>query len=342
MILFLLSLIPVYLYLGSSLADNWFEWGLIFILFASILSFPFKKRFKYQNHLAFISMGFLTFLMVFTVLRDVISFLGGPSYPSYTILIPTIICLIVGFWNGNYGLRVKRVQVPVQDLPDSLEGFKIAQISDLHIGPTIKRPYVQKVVDMINSLNAHMITLTGDIGDGRVTEFQDDITPLSQMRSSYGSYFALGNHEYYWGANDWLNEMSKVGINNLVNSSKIIEHAGIKISISGIPDPVSRTKPDFENLKNSSDYKILLSHRPGVAQEASQYGFNLQLSGHTHGGQFFPWTIVVKFVHKLSQGLHQVGSMWLYINPGTGSWGPLLRLGTTSEVTLLTLTQAKK
>jgi predicted MPP superfamily phosphohydrolase len=113
------------------------------------------------------------------------------------------------------------------------------------------------------------------------------------------------------------------------------------VLIAGIPDPVSRVTPDFNSFKNSSaDYRILLSHRPGIALEASENTIDLTLSGHTHAGQFFPWTIVVKFVHKISKGLHQVGRMWIYVNPGTGSWGPLIRLGTSPEITLLTLTQS--
>jgi len=115
--------------------------------------------------------------------------------------------------------------------------------------------------------------------------------------------------------------------------------------VAGIPDPVSRITPDLIGVQDSepgekADIKILLSHRPGIAKEASLNGFDIQLSGHTHGGQFFPWTIVVKFVHRMSQGLHKVNGMWLYINPGTGSWGPLLRLGTTPEITLLTLSKS--
>lgn len=198
------------------------------------------------------------------------------------------------------------------------------------------------MVSKVNSLEADLIVLTGDIGDGPVKKFRKDISPLGFLKAKHGSFFVTGNHEYYWNANEWLGVMNNLGIINLINRGKVLVHQNKKILVAGVPDPVSRLLPDLMGmLETESDYKILLSHRPGIAGQASQAGYNLQLSGHTHGGQFFPWTLVVRFVHEMSKGLHRVNDMWLYVSPGTGSWGPLIRLGTTPEITLLTLTQSK-
>lgn len=346
LILFFLATIPVYLYVGLRLSSHWSHWAVLGIIFLGVISFPFRKLFKFQLHLSYTSMGVLSFLLLFTVLRDVIYLTTQKLFSPIYVLEFTFISLFIGFMNAILGPRVKRVMVPVANLPSELVGFKISQISDLHIGATIRFPYVTKVVQKVNKLEPDLIVLTGDIGDGKVSKYREDIAPLSKLKSRHGSFFTTGNHEYYWNANEWLSVMNNVGIINLINRGKVIEHGTKRVLIAGIPDPVSRLLPDLLGMQesesaNSADFKILLSHRPGIANEASLCGYHLQLSGHTHGGQFFPWTIVVKFVHKMSIGLHRVNNMWLYVNPGTGSWGPLIRLGTTPEITLLTLTQSK-
>lgn len=170
--------------------------------------------------------------------------------------------------------------------------------------------------------------------------YREDIHPLSQLRARLGSFYVTGNHEYYWGGNEWLNVMNNLGMVVLMNRGKIIQHKNARILMGGIPDPVSKILPDLESIIKvgiESDFKILLSHRPGIARSAEPLGFDLQLSGHTHGGQFFPWTLVVKFVHEFHRGLSRLGKMWVYVNMGTGSWGPFLRVGSTTEITLLEL-----
>lgn len=292
-------------------------------------------------------MGVLSYLLVFAILRDVIFLVSKYQISNFVILALTVVCNVYGLINAISGPKIKKIFVSIENLPQELEEFKIAQISDLHVGATIRKKYVEKVVTKTNALNAHMIALTGDIGDGHVSHYRLDIDPLRNLRSKYGSFYTPGNHEYYWNVNEWLAVMNNLGIINLVNRGKVINHRGNYILIAGIPDPVSRVAPDLLGIQSSetgeiAQLKILLSHRPGIAAEASRLGFDLQLSGHTHGGQFFPWTLAVKLVHKISRGLHRVGPMWVYVNPGTGSWGPLLRLGTTPEITLLTLVSDKK
>lgn len=343
LILFSLATLPIYFYLGLRLSSHWSHWAILGGLYLAIMSFPFRKLFKFQLHLSYTAMGFMSFLLLFTFLRDVIFLTSQHLYSPVLVIGFTFISLSLGFFNAARGPRIRKIIIPSDQLPDELNGFKIVQISDLHIGPTIGSRYVEKVVRMVNMLEPDLIALTGDIGDGPVKKYRNDISPLGFLKSKHGSFFVTGNHEYYWNANEWLSVMNNLGIINLINRGKIIDHHHKKILVAGVPDPVSRLLPDLTGMQETSaHYKILLSHRPGIAHQASISGYDLQLSGHTHGGQFFPWTIVVKIVHKMSKGLHRVNSMWLYVSTGTGSWGPLIRLGTNPEITLLTLTQSNE
>jgi predicted MPP superfamily phosphohydrolase len=346
LILIITCLVPVYFYLSIRLSSHWSHWIFLAGLFLLILSFPFKNKFRYQLQLIYFGMGSLSYILIFTLLRDVIFLTTNQLSPAWAVMAMSSLCLVLGFLKASRGPIVKKINVPIENLPENLNGFKIAQISDLHIGATIRKSYVEGVVKKVNEQGAQLIALTGDIGDGMVKHYRLDVSPLGKLKSSYGSFFIPGNHEYYWNVNEWLTVMNNLGIINLVNRGKVIQHRGGSVLIAGIPDPVGGIAPDLLGVQDSAsgdkaDFRILLSHRPGIAQEAARNGFDLQLSGHTHAGQFFPRTLVVKMVHRISYGLHKVGSMWIYVNPGTGSWGPHLRLGTTPEITLLTLTQSK-
>mgnify|MGYP003574900613 CR=1 FL=1 len=284
-------------------------------------------------------MGVLSFALVFTLLRDLVGFFY--LLPKSFILIGTLLATFIGSWMASRGPRIKKISLSVMPGQEKLRGLKIAQISDLHVGPTIKAKYVKQVVEKTNSLSADLIALTGDIADGKVDLYQEEALPLKDLSSSLGVFYVPGNHEYYWDIHGWLKVMENLNMHILINQNKLVQFQGEKLSVSGIPDLQStHVKADLKaSLAGSeeSKFKILLSHRPGIADQASQLGFHLQLSGHTHGGQFFPWTLVVKMVHKYAQGLHQLNQMWIYVNPGTGSWGPLLRLGTIPEITLIEL-----
>jgi uncharacterized protein len=343
LILFLLSLIPAYIYLCLRLASEWYEWLYIFAIFLPIMSFPFRKVIKHQTHLTYAAMAILTYIFLFTIIRDLFFIFSGFLWPVKYVTLPSFVCIVTGFLNAIIGLRIKKVLIPVKNLPADLSGLTICQISDLHVGPTIKKKYIHKVVNKVNALSVDIIALTGDIGDGPVSIHKEDASILRYLKSKHGIFYVTGNHEYYWNVKDWLKIMSDNGFSNLVNRSESIVVGDATVNITGVPDPIGGVNPVFPDfdLTKTEEYRILLSHRPGIWELASKKGFDLQLSGHTHGGQFFPWTLVVKFVHKLSKGLHRVDKMWVYVNPGTGSWGPLVRLGTTPEITILTLTQSK-
>ena len=330
--------VPDFSYLYWRLASGPWDALYLSLPFLLLASFPFKNIHRYQRKLIYLSLGVITYLTLMTLIRDVFMLITHKTLSPLWVYAGTMLFILGGTLHAWLGPHVKRVQISVKDLHSDLENFTIAQISDLHIGPTIRKKYVQKVVEKTNALNASIIALTGDIGDGPVKQYQNDIQPLSKLHAQFGTFYVTGNHEYYWNGMDWINVMNDVGMNTLINRAMTVKVKEARVLVAGIPDPVSRVTGDIAVMgQNTADFKVLLSHRPGIAKVAEASGFDLQLSGHTHGGQFFPWTIVVKFVHEFSRGLGRLNKMWVYVNVGTGSWGPFLRVGSTTEITLLEL-----
>ena len=250
-----------------------------------------------------------------------------------------------GFYSARKGPTIINQDIYLKNLPDSFENFTIAQISDLHVGPTIKKPYVEKVVNQISTINPDLIAITGDMVDGSIDYLRRDLEPLSQVVAKYGTYFVTGNHEYYSGAERWLDETDRMGFTNLVNDNKLITIKDQNIALAGVNDyrahqiiPSHRSNPQAA-LKgiNSKKVKILLAHQPSSIFQANEAGFDLQISGHTHGGQFWPFTYPTKQANPYLSGLHNHNGTQIYVNSGTGYWGPPLRLGVTAEITLFKL-----
>lgn len=334
---------PLFLYLGWSL-NSVFGWSLTALLFVLVFSFPFVRLGPVVNQLRYLAMAYLSYLVIFVVLKDLLRLIGYRGPPSWAYG-AAVASLVLGYLIAYQGPRLVKLRLPVAALPVDLEGFKIIHISDLHVGPTIRRGYVEKVVETVNQLSPDLIALTGDIGDGPVDLYRDDIAPFLQLRSKFGVFYVPGNHENYWNANEWMNVMNNLKAIVLLNRGKMISVNETSVLVAGVSDPAGHPKPDPSaalRTGEEANYKILLSHRPGIAAEASKLGFDLLLSGHTHGGQFFPWTIVVRFVHKYFQGQYLIDRMWLNVNTGTGTWGPFLRLGTTSEITQIELYRSDK
>jgi len=240
---------------------------------------------------------------------------------------------------------VKVVDIPFKNLPTQLEGFRIVQITDIHVSPTVKRPYVAGIVSKVNQLDADIVALTGDLVDGSVRRLSGDVEPLAGARSRHGNFFVTGNHEYYSGAPAWMRKVQSLGFTVLHNSHRLIVHNGRKILLGGVTDykagqfyPSHRSDPHTA-LQGAppADLKILLAHQPKNIFAAAKAGFDLQISGHTHGGQFFPWNFMIHFFQPYVAGLHQHENTQIYISRGTGYWGPPVRLGSPSEITLLRL-----
>lgn len=267
-----------------------------------------------------------------------------------------------GFWAARRTALVVRVDVPIVGLPATLHGFTVAQISDIHVGPTIRRAYVQRIVARVNALGADMVAITGDLVDGRVDELRQHVAPLSGLTSTHGTFFVTGNHEYYSGAHAWVDELRGLGIHVLMNEHMVLHHesgagAGCAavdrdtemVVVAGVADfsahhfdESHRSDPAaaIAGAPLGARLRLLLAHQPRTAPVAAIAGFHLQLSGHTHGGQFWPWMHFVKFQQPFTAGLHRFADLWVYTNRGTGYWGPPKRFGVASEITHLRLVTA--
>ena len=315
---------------------------------------PLKDRLMLASMLA---LGSFSSLLVFTLLRDVALLVSAAigAAPVETALriqgalaVPLLAALatVVGFINARRRARIRRVDIPVAGLPAALNGFSIAQISDLHVGPTIKRNYLERVVDAVNDLGADMIAVTGDLVDGSVRDLSRHTEPLSRLTARHGAFFVTGNHEYYSGAHAWIAEIRRLGLSVLLNEHVVLLHEGATVVVAGVTDlnavyfdPAHRSDPAgaMKGAPPDAGARVLLAHQPRSAFAAASAGFDLQLSGHTHGGQFFPWNFVVRLFHPFTAGLHRVGRLRVYISRGTGYWGPPKRLGAPSEITYLRL-----
>lgn len=253
---------------------------------------------------------------------------------------------VLGVLQALRGPRVVAVDVPVKGLAAGLDGLRIAQITDLHVGPTIRRAQVQAVVEKTLSLAPDLVAVTGDLVDGEASRLAPHVAPLAALRAPLGVYYVPGNHEYYWDARAWLSRVEELGMVPLLNDSRLLERGGARLRVGGVPDEtgsyfIKAHAQDFARAAvGDADFKLLLAHRPTGADAADKAGFGLQLSGHTHGGQFFPWSLVIGLFHRYARGLHRHGGLWLYVCPGTGYWGPALRFGVPAEIALLTLRRA--
>jgi predicted MPP superfamily phosphohydrolase len=296
-----------------------------------------------------LTMGLLSSMLVLTALRDIgLALVAVPSFAVPTaILVPVIAVLItlIGFVNARRLPRVVEVSIPLAGLPQALVGFTIVQISDLHIGPTIKRDYVQAIVDRVNSLSADLIAITGDVVDGTVEQLCADTAPLAGLASRHGSYVVTGNHEYYSGVKEWWAEFARLGLHGLMNEHLVIKHDGANLVLAGVADFSAQA---FDPTQGSDPAKalagappgvpkVLLAHQPRSAKAAATAGFDLQLSGHTHGGQFWPWPLLVRLQQPYTAGLHRLDKLWIYTSRGTGYWGPPKRFGAPAEITRITL-----
>ncbi|MEP6964892.1 MAG: metallophosphoesterase, partial [Polaromonas sp.] len=249
---------------------------------------------------------------------------------------------------------VVRVDVPIRGLPPAWHGFTVVQISDIHVGPTIRRPYLRRIVDRVNALEADLVAITGDLVDGQVSELAAHVAPLADLRSRHGTYFVTGNHEYYSGADAWIEELRRLGLTVLLNEHVVLAHPnaadarGVRLVLAGVTDfnaghfdPAHRSSPAAALLGAPPQaVRVLLAHQPRSAAAAAAAGFDLQLSGHTHGGQFYPWNLFVRFQQPFTAGLHRLEGLWVYTSRGTGYWGPPKRFGAPSEITHLRLVSA--
>jgi uncharacterized protein len=257
----------------------------------------------------------------------------------------SVVLAILGWREMASGPVINHIKIPIAGLSPSLNGMTIVQISDLHVGATIGNNYVQRIVDQVMAFAPDLIALTGDLADGAVDILSKDLEPLAKLKAPLGKYFVTGNHEYYWDVDAWVNKTRELGFTPLLNENRVAPFRGGNILVGGVTDttgesfdPAHKSDPRKAAATTEQvEVKILLAHRPDSYKEAEPAGFDLQLSGHTHGGQFFPWSLIISFFHTYARGLHRHGRLWIYVNVGTGYWGPPHRFAVPSEITVLTL-----
>lgn len=314
---------------------------------------PLSDRLAWAGMLA---MGLFSSLLVLTLLRDVLLLAGfvGAGSTAWSIgtarAVPVLALLVslIGFANARRTARVVTVRVPITDLPAALHGFSIAQISDIHVGPTIKRAYLEAIVTVVNRLQADVIAITGDLVDGSVAQLAPHTAPLAGLCAIQGTFFVTGNHEYYANALAWIAEIRRLGITVLLNEHVVLTHGTHQIVLGGVTDfnghhfDESHRSDPVAALRGApaAAVRILLAHQPRSAAAAADAGFDLQLSGHTHGGQFFPWNLFVPLQQPYTAGLHRLRQLWVYTSRGTGYWGPPKRFCAPSEITLIQLVPA--
>ncbi len=245
--------------------------------------------------------------------------------------------------NGAYGVlrgpRLKHVTVPLAKLPRAAHGYRIAVVSDIHLGPILGKAHTRRIVDTINAVQPDLITVVGDLVDGTVPELGPAARPLADLRARDGAYFVTGNHEYFSGAAPWVEFVRELGVHPLENDR--VELA--RFDLAGVNDLAGTAQgqgPDYAKALGDRDRSraaVLMAHQPVTVHDSVRHGVDLQLSGHTHGGQLWPGNHLAELANPTVAGLERYGDTQLYVTWGAGAWGPPVRVGAPSDITVVTL-----
>jgi uncharacterized protein len=358
-------LATAYAYTAARLASGLWGLGVLAIPFVLIWIVPVfywsggrDGEESWLDHLAhqasYLSMAWVSFALVLTLVRDLALFvtLELPFERAHAVvaeagvpavLVGSILALAIGALTALRGPRVEEVDLRVPGLHPDLDGFRIAQISDLHVGRSIRRAYVERTVERTRALAPDLVALTGDMVDGRVARLAPHVAPLAALAEGGCAFFVLGNHDCYSGPAAWIAHFRGMGMRVLLNEHAVVRKGAATLLVGGVVDPAYRERRPEISLEDApgADFHLLLAHNPKLAPLGARAGFDLMLSGHTHAGQFLPWTLAVRLVHAPHvAGLSREGAMQVYVSAGTGSWGPPVRFGTTPEITLVRLARA--
>ncbi|MFJ7260494.1 metallophosphoesterase [Streptomyces globosus] len=244
---------------------------------------------------------------------------------------------------GTYGVlrgpSVKRVRVPLAKLPRAAHGFRIAVVSDVHIGPVLGRAHTARVVEAVNGTQPDLIAIVGDLVDGDVADLGPAAEPLARLRARHGAFFVTGNHEYFSGAQQWIDHVRELGVTPLENARRALPYFDLA-GVNDVQGEREGTGPDFRAALGDRDRgraAVLMAHQPVVIHDAVRHGVDLQLSGHTHGGQLWPGEYLAGLANPTVAGLERYGDTQLYVSRGAGAWGPPVRVGAPSDITVVEL-----
>jgi len=350
----------------------WIGLALMFLVpFSTFIVMRFAEKYSDAvSWIGYISLGFLSFVFVALFLRDIAWMIGSGGQKLFSLfssspqtfdaakrefLLQTTNLGVLGVAGtltayGVYEARKKpgivNVDIPIAKLPQEFDGFRIVQISDIHAGLTIKRDFIETIAKEIKNLSPDLIAFTGDMADGSVPHLKHDLEPLANVYAPHGKFFITGNHEYYSGVEQWVTHARDMGYDVLMNEHRLVTKNGASFVLAGVTDysgggfsPAHKSDPAKAlNGAPKELAKILLAHQPRTLFHVNDLDLDLVLMGHTHGGQFFPWNLVATIGQPFIKGLNKYNDRtWAYVSKGTGYWGPPVRVGARSEITVLTL-----
>jgi len=340
----------------------WLTWGALIVLLATVFMIPVFNRHSGQGAVIFAWASYFLFGVVSTYIvylgvADISQYLlhrffDAPQstarvWALWSAVVATAISVTAGCVQALQPPKVRRVEVPILGLIKALEDFTIVQISDLHINSMVSKSSIEALVQQVNALNPNVIAITGDLVDGAVGDLLPKVAVLGGLKPRNCVCYVTGNHEYYSGdLENWLNVFSKMNWCVLMNDNVFIQRNDAKLAVLGVPDTTSKGARGWGPKTNltralvdvpKGTPKILLNHKPVDFFEADRAGIVLQLSGHTHGGQYFPWSVIIPLFYDFPSGLKRYKHVWIYTSVGTGFWGPPNRFLRPAELTLLVL-----
>jgi uncharacterized protein len=299
-------------------------------------------------------MGFVFFAFLLLLFSDAVAVVagiemtpGGAAARTRAVLVvgATLLVGSLAFRAGWDAPTVQRRELTLRRWPRGLDGFRIVQISDVHIGPLLDRSFARDVAAQVAALKPDLVAVTGDLVDGNLAHLRDEVAPFGELRAPHGVWFVTGNHDYYSGVSDWLAEVRRLGMRTLQNERVVIEAPSGAFELAGVNDRLG----SLFGAEHASDLEkalrgwtgeralVLLAHDPTTFHQAWRHGIDLQISGHTHGGQLWPFGYFVHLAVRFVAGHYRRGEAQLWVSSGTGFWGPPMRLGTAPEITELVL-----
>jgi len=331
-----------------------FLWGIHSFLFFIMAISPILYRvnklsvllkyYKTLQRIAYLLMGFYFLVLIFVLIKIFLVPLGvSDYYLTIFIVVISLLLTMIGLYKAKKNPTVLEVKIPIPGLSEEFYQLKMIQLSDVHVGQNIGKEYLKKIVTVVEEIKPDLIFLTGDLIDGFVDDLRDDLSEFKKLNAKFGIFYVPGNHEYYWNFEEWMKFFShELKFKVLLNDSCDVLLGKYKLKIAGVHDlHAHRINRNYKILPDQALkgddvlIKILLAHQPNSIFKLKEERADLILSGHTHAGQFFPANIFIYIFQKFVKGVYRFKNSWVYVNQGTGFWGPPNRLGTTSEITLL-------